>query len=51
MTSKNNYLSKNSCIIMNLREIECEVANWIHLAQDRERWSALVNTVMNIRVP
>jgi hypothetical protein len=25
--------------------------NWIHLAQDRDKWMALVNTVMNIEVP
>jgi hypothetical protein len=25
--------------------------DWIHLAQDRDQWQALVNTVMNLQVP
>jgi hypothetical protein len=36
---------------MNLREIGWDVMDWIDLAQDRDRWRALVNTVMNLRVP
>jgi hypothetical protein len=30
---------------------KCRNMEWIHLRQDRDRWRALVNTVMNIRVP
>jgi len=33
---------------MNLREIGCEDVDWIHLAQDRDQWHALVNMVMNL---
>jgi hypothetical protein len=35
----------------NLREIGWDVIDWIILAQDRDKWRALVNTVMNLRVP
>jgi hypothetical protein len=35
---------------MDLREIGFGDVDWIHWAQDRDRWRALVNTVMNIRV-
>jgi hypothetical protein len=32
---------------MNLKEIWWESVDWMYLAQDREQWWALVNTVMN----
>jgi hypothetical protein len=38
-------------IKMDLREIGWDVLDWIDLAQDRDQWRALVDTVMNIRVP
>jgi hypothetical protein len=38
-------------IKMDLREIGIDEANWIRLAQDRVRYRAFVNTVMNLRVP
>jgi hypothetical protein len=38
-------------IEMDLREVGCGSADWISLAQDRDRCRALVYTVMNLRVP
>jgi hypothetical protein len=35
---------------MDLREIGCGGMEWIQLAQDRDRWRSLLNTVMNLRV-
>jgi hypothetical protein len=38
-------------IRMDFREIVWKGADWIHLAQERDQWRALMNTVMNLRVP
>jgi hypothetical protein len=34
-----------------LREVGWDGVDWIELAQDRDQWRALINTVMNLRVP
>ena len=38
-------------IKMDLQEVERGCGDWMELAQDRDRWPALVSTVMNFRVP
>jgi hypothetical protein len=38
-------------IKINLREIRRGCMDWTDLAQDRDQWRTLVNTVMNFRIP
>jgi hypothetical protein len=45
------YIFVSFNIKVDLGEIGFGDVDWIHLAQDRDRWRALGNTVMNLRVP
>jgi hypothetical protein len=38
-------------IKMDLRKLGWDGMDWIDLAQDRDQWTALVNAIMNLRVP
>jgi len=38
-------------IKLDLKEIVCEDVDWICLAQDRDQWQILLNTIVNLKVP
>jgi hypothetical protein len=46
-----NLLSKGDNNKMDLQEVECEGMDWIDMAQNRDRCRAIMNAVMNVRVP
>ena len=45
------YLLNRPRIKMDLPEVGGGCGDWMELAQDRDRWRALVSTLMNLRVP
>ena len=38
-------------IKMDLQEVRCGCMDWIELAQDKDRWLALMNAVVKLRIP
>jgi hypothetical protein len=48
---EDQYVGGWTILKMDLGEIGWDGRDWIELAQDRNQWRALVNTVMNFRVP
>jgi hypothetical protein len=37
-------------VVMDFRELELNVMDWFDLAQDRDQWRTLMDTIMNLRV-
>jgi hypothetical protein len=42
---------RKEIIHVDLQDVGCGDMDWIELAQDRDRWRVLLNTVMSLRVP
>ena len=38
-------------IELDFKDVKCGAVDWIDVAEDRDRWRAFVNAVMNLRVP
>jgi hypothetical protein len=48
---RGSVLGRFYCIKMDVQKVECECMDWTDLAEDRDRWRALANSVMNRRAP